>query len=243
MDGLLVIVGIGALAGAITYIGAIFAERFQASQRLVNGALKFAAGMIMAVVAFSLMPKAVRGASYTWVLGAFFVGGLLYILVEYLSQRVMASRAGADGSPASVGLYVGILVDVFVDGVVIGIGATLSLLTGLVMALSLSAHCAPLAFVTVSTAKRLGMAEQSRRLLGILFVVAVMAGAILGYLVLRNLSLEARLVLAALVSGFLLTTVVQGMIPVAYREDEPAFAGVLFIGGLTVYGLMSLVLE
>lgn len=64
-----------------------------------------------------------------------------------------------------------------------------------------------------------------------------------GYLVLNNQSLEIRFILAALASGFLLTTVVQGIIPEANREGEPGFAGVLYIGGLSLYTLMSLVLR
>ena len=68
-------------------------------------------------------------------------------------------------------------------------------------------------------------------------------GAVLGYVVLRNQPLEIRFILAALASGFLITTVVQGIIPEANREGEPGFAGVLYIGGLSLYALMSLVLQ
>jgi ZIP family zinc transporter len=141
-----------------------------------------------------------------------------------------------------MGLFVGILVDLFVDGVVIGIGSTLNLLTGLVMALGMALSTAPLAFVTISIAKQQGMLAAHRRMLGGLFVVALMAGALLGYLVLQNQPLELRMVLVALASGFLITTVVQGIIPEANREGEPGFAGVLFIAGLSLYALMSFAL-
>ena len=142
-----------------------------------------------------------------------------------------------------MGLFVGILVDLFVDGVVIGIGSTLSLLTGLVMALGMALSTAPLAFVTIATAKRQGMSPGHRRVLGWMFVVALMAGALLGYLVLQNQPLEVRMVLVGVASGFLITAVVQGIIPEANREGEPGFAGVLFIGGLSLYALMSLALK
>ena len=157
------------------------------------------------------------------------------------------SGAGAAGAPGStgmsLGLFAGILVDLFVDGVVIGIGSTLDLVTGLVMALGLALSTAPLAFVTIATAKRQGMSAKHRRLLGWLFLVALMAGALLGYLVLQNQPLAVRMVLVALASGFLITTVVQGIIPEANREGEPGFAGLLYIGGLSLYALMSLALK
>lgn len=87
------------------------------------------------------------------------------------------------------------------------------------------------------------MRRERRRLLSILFVVAIIGGAMLGYLVLRNQPLELRLILVALASGFLITTVTQSMIPEANREGEPGFAGILYLGGLSLYALMSLTIR
>jgi zinc transporter, ZIP family len=192
-----------------------------------------------------LMPPAMRNGPYALNLLAFFAGGVLYVVLEHYTKQVQAQRdaTGATGGEVSLGLFAGILVDLFVDGVVIGIGSTLDLLTGLIMAMGLALSTAPLAFVSIATAKRQGMRPEHRRLLGRMFVVALMAGALLGYLVLENQPLEVRMVLVALASGFLITTVVQGVIPEANREGEPGFAGVLYIGGLSLYALMSLALK
>ncbi len=219
------------------------AERFDVSHKVVSAALQFAAGIITALVAFTLMPPAVRGGQYGWIVLAFFIGGVLYIVLEYASTRVLARRPSAEDGPTSLGLYIGILADLLIDGMVIGIGSTLTLRTGLLLALGLAISTAPLAFVTISTAKQQGMARERRRLLSILFMVAMTGGALLGFLVLQNQSLDLRFVLAALASGFLTTTIVQGIIPEANREGEPGFAGVLYIGGLSLYAIMSLALK
>ena len=50
----------------------------------------------------------------------------------------------------------------------------------------------------------------------------------------------SKLVLIALASGFLLTTITQSMIPEANRDGEPSLAGVLYIAGLSLYALMTL---
>jgi ZIP family zinc transporter len=250
MNDFLLVVGIAGLAAGLTYLGAPLAERFDVPHRIVSAALQFAAGIVTALVAVTLMPPAIRNGPYVLAVLAFFAGGVLYVLLEHFTKQAQAERmadaeaAGAAGSNGiSLGLFAGILVDLFVDGVVIGIGATLDLLTGLVMALGLALSTAPLAFVTIATAKRQGMSAEHRRLLGWMFVAALMAGALLGYLVLQNQPLEVRMVLVALASGFLITTVVQGIIPEANREGEPGFAGVLYIGGLSLYALMSLALK
>ena len=111
------------------------------------------------------------------------------------------------------------------------------------LALGLAISTAPLTFVTTATAKRQGVSKERRRLLGILCFLALLTGAMLGYLVLRNQPLEVRLILVALASGFLIITVIQGIIPEANREGEPRFAGVLSIVGLSLYALMSLALK
>ena len=243
MNEFLLVLGIALFASFLTYLGAPVAERFDAPQKVVSAALQFASGIITALVAFSLMPPAVRGGPYGWVVLAFFIGGVLYVILEYLSTRVMASAPAAEDNATSFGLYIGILVDLAIDGVVIGIGSTLTLATGLLLAVGLAISTAPLAFVTTTIAKRQGMSAKNRRLLSFLFFLCVLAGAMLGYLVLRNQSVEFRLILVALASGFLITTVVQGLIPEANREGEPGFAGILYIAGLSLYGLMSLTIK
>jgi ZIP family zinc transporter len=250
MNDFLLVVGIAGLAAGLTYLGAPLAERFDVPHRIVSAALQFAAGIVTALVAVTLMPPAIRNGPYVLAVLAFFAGGVLYVLLEHFTKQAQAERmadaeaAGAAGSNRiSLGLFAGILVDLFVDGVVIGIGSTLDLLTGLIMALGLALSTLPLAFVTIATAKRQRMLPEHRRMLGWMFVAALMAGALLGYLVLQNQPLEVRMVLVALASGFLITTVVQGIIPEANREGEPGFAGVLYIGGLSLYALMSLALK
>ncbi len=243
MNEFLLVLGIALVASFLTYLGAPVAERFEVPQKVVSAALQFAAGIITALVAFSLMPPAVRAGPYGWVVLAFFIGGVLYVTIEYLSTRVIASAPAAEDGATSFGLYIGILVDLVIDGVVIGIGSTLTLATGLLLALGLAISTAPLAFVTTATAKRQGMSAKNRRLLSFLLFLCVLAGALFGYLVLRNQSQELRLILVALASGFLITTVVQGLIPEANREGEPGFAGILYIAGLSLYGLMSLTIK
>ncbi len=243
MNEFLLVFGIALLASFLTYLGAPAAERFDVSHQVVAGALQFASGIITALVAFSLMPPAVRGGPYGWVVLAFFIGGVLYILIEQVSARLLAARAAGDEHSVSLGLYIGILIDLLIDGVVIGVGSTLTLTAGLLLALGLAVSTAPLTFVTAATAKRQGVSKSHRRLLGLLCFLAVLTGAMVGYLVLRNQPLEIRLILVALASGFLITTVIQGLIPEANREGEPGFAGILYIGGLSLYALMSLMLR
>ena len=238
-----IVVSIASLAAFLTYLGAPAAERFDVPQRVVSAALQFAAGIVAALVALSLMPPAVRGGEPVSIALAFFAGGAVFVVFEYVAARRLAAGAPEDADVPSLGLYVGILVDMLIDGVVIGIGATLTLATGLLLALGMAMSTMPLAFVTTATAKRQGVSPARRRQLALLFIVCIVAGALLGYGLLQHQALALRLMLVAFASGFLVTTVTQSMIPEANKEGEPSFAGILFVGGMSLYALMTLTIK
>lgn len=244
MNEFLLVFGIAAFAAFLTFLGAPIAERFDVPHRVISAALQFAAGIITALVALSLMPPAVRYGHPVTIALMFFIGGAIYVIFEYYSAKRMAQRATEGGSGVtSLGLYVGILVDLVIDGVVIGIGATLTLKTGLLLALGMAISTLPLAFVTTSTAKRQGVSPRTRRRLSLAYFLCVLLGALFGYLVLRHVSLDWRLALISLASGFLITTVTQSMIPEANKDGEPSFAGILYLAGLTIYAVLTLTVK
>jgi len=247
MRDFLLVVGIGLLAASLTYVGVPIAERFDVPSRVVNAALQFAAGFLIGTIVLSLLVPAVKGISAFAVVVAFFVGGSLFVALEYFSARRMAARSAAkpdDGSNvSSVGLYVGVLGDMLIDGTIIGIGAALSLVTGLRLGLGLSVSQTPLAFVATATAKKQGMPPRHRRFLGLSFFVTMLGGALVGYLLLKNQSEHVRLALIAVGAGFLLTAVTQGMIPEAIEHGKPNTAAVFFVIGLTLFGALTLVVD
>ena len=240
MNEFVLVLVVASVAALLTFLGAPAAERFDVPFRLVSAALQFAAGIITGLVAFSLMPPAVRDGPYIGVLIGFFFGGALFVTLEYLAAHALPSNPASGDGSLSLGLYIGILVDLIIDGVVIGIGSTLTLETGLLLALSLSISTMPLAFVTIATARKQGMPKKNRNILAYLFIACIIGGALIGYGLLRNQSLDVRLILIALASGFLITLVTQSMIPEANRDGEPNFAGILYMSGLSLYALMSL---
>ncbi len=241
MNEFWLVLAVAGVAASLTYLGAPAAERFDVPHSAVSAALQFAAGIITALVTISLMPPAIRYGPYLGILLAFFLGGTLFVILEKLTARLTETGPAADGRQRSLGLYIGILVDLVIDGILIGIGSTLTLKTGLLLALGLSISTVPLAFVTISTAKRQGMPKKKRGQLAALLFLCILGGAIIGYLFLRNQPLELRLILVSLASGFLITLVTQSMIPEANREGEPGFAGILFVGGISIYALLSFV--
>ena len=89
MNEFLLVFSIALFASFLTYLGVPAAEWFDVPHKVVSAALQFAAGIITALVAFSLMPPAVRSGPYGWVVLAFFCGGTLFVTLEYVSTHML----------------------------------------------------------------------------------------------------------------------------------------------------------
>lgn len=235
----LLVIVISGIAALLTVMGAVVAEKTHVPNRIVSRALQFAAGVLLGLVGFTLLPPAVRSGSTVLVVVGFFIGGASFALLDYVSSRKKEAQS-VELAAVSTALYVGIIVDMLIDGVVIGLGSSLTLGTGVILALSIAISTAPLALVSIAMAKDSGETIRFRRSLMAIFGTAIVGGALLGYIVFRNQSIEARLFVIAIASGFLITTVTQSIIPEAKNDEEPGLAALFFVAGLSLYALFSL---
>lgn len=185
------------------------------------------------------MSPALESGSTVPIIAGFFIGGAAFVIMDFVTSRQDATRT-IEIATVSTALYVGLLVDMLLDGVVIGLGSSLTLGAGLLLALSIAISSAPLALVTISLARHAGVSRRSRQLLFALFFIAIVGGALFGYLVLRNQSLDIRFLMVAIASGFLITTVTQSIIPEANKDGEPSLAALFFVAGLSLYTLFTL---
>ena len=241
MNEFLLVLGTASITAFLTFLGALLAEKLEAPRQVISAALQLAAGSIIAVVAFTLLPPAVQAVPPLLGMSAFFAGGVLFVVMDASTASRQSSQSSTASESNSLGLYLGVLTDMAIDGVAIGIGSALTLGAGLIVAAGLAVNNMPLAFLTIATAKRQGMPPKRRRLLSIAFIGIILAGALLGYLVLNGRSELVKSALVALVSGFLITMVTLTMIPEARQQSAARSLGIFFIGGLALFGLLALV--
>lgn len=83
MNDFVLVLVIASVAALQTFLGAPAAERFDIPHQVLSAALQFAAGIIPALVALSLMPPVARYGPLPFVVLAFFIGGALFVWVEY----------------------------------------------------------------------------------------------------------------------------------------------------------------
>lgn len=226
--------------------GGLFAELVAVSERNLSLALHGAAGVVLAVVAIELMPKALA-IEQAWIaLVALFAGAVAFLALDSVIHLVQARvRPSATTGEASVWtIYFGVGIDLFIDGILIGTGSTIALSLGLLLAIAQVPADIPEGFATIAGFRSRGLPKRTRLLLAFSSVIPILFGATIGYWAVRGRSEVAQFALLTFAAGMLMTLVVEEMVPEAHREEtEARFASLIFMAGFVLFAAISVYLE
>lgn len=241
MDNLLLVVLLALVPAAANMLGGLVAEVVSLSERVFSAALHLAVGIVIAVIGLELMPRALE-ANPVWVpLVAFTVGGGLFLGVDALSGFLQA-RAGKRGTGGALGIYFGVALDLFSDGVMIGTGSVINPALGLLLAVGQAPADLPEGFAAQAAFRRAGVARRWRVLAGAGFVVPILLGAVLGYLALRDAPEVVTLSVLAFTGGALLSVVIEEMIPEAHEAKQSRLDSFYLTVGFVIFAAVSLYL-
>lgn len=239
MSEFLLVLGLAALPALANVAGGGLAEVVQLSARGVSLALHLAAGIVLAVVGLELMPEALATAS-PWVpLLAFVAGGVAFILLDRAVGSVHVRFGGGQERPGSLGVFGGVALDLFSDGVMIGTGTVVNPALGLLLALGQMPADVPEGFAAVATMRRAGIPRRRRLLLTASFVLPIFAGAALGYLALRQAPEIVTLSVLALTGGVLTSVVVEEMVTEAHEGDTSSLGPVFLTAGFALFAAIA----
>jgi len=91
-----IVFGLALLPALGNFSGGLLAEYLPTSKRNLNRALHAASGIVIAIVAVELVPRALEATSGWIVAVAFGVGGLAYVELEALVERLQNKRSEGD---------------------------------------------------------------------------------------------------------------------------------------------------
>ena len=247
MTGLPYILLLALMPAAGNFVGGLIAEFTTTTKRTLSLALHFAAGIIFAVIALELAPRAFEGAPVWMAALALFVGGLFYILLEAVVERFvgghddkMPASLAETGSSSSWMIYAAVAVDLFADGLLIGTSSTLSLGLALVVALGQVTADLPEGFATVANFKDKGVPRTKRLLLTASLAFPILFGALLSYFVLKDLGPTIQLTALAFVAGLLLVAASEELMGEAHDSTEDTrWSIVALVAGFVLFGLVS----
>ena len=222
-----------------TSFGGLLALRLRDRLRYVMG---FTAGVLVALVAFDLLPEIFElthemNLAPAIPMGALMVGYLAFYVVEKLSL-IHHSHNDEEGKPLTTHPQVGVLAALalsghsFLDGVGIGLGFQVSTTAGIVVAIAVIAHDMSDGLNTVTL--MLVNHNTSRRALALLAVdaIAPLLGTLSTFLfTIHGMALPIDL---GFFAGFLLYIGASDILPAAHSKESSGgtvlltFVGVLF---------------
>lgn len=212
----------------LTLIAAAIATRFQPGPRLVSAIQHFAAGVVFAAAAGEILPDVKHGGAPV----AMLIGGAIAVGVMLLVKQIETLVKGPVGMLSTIGI------DVFVDGIVLGIAFAAGAKAGLLLTIALTLEVMFLGLALVTELSKLRWpAAKILSIIGLLMLL-LPAGA--------QVAIPLAALPAVYVTGFLsfglvalLYLVTEELLVEAHQTVETPWITAMFFAGF----LLLLLLE
>ncbi|MEW6638617.1 MAG: ZIP family metal transporter [Actinomycetota bacterium] len=239
----LIVLLLAAMPALGNFFGGALAELFPVSRLTLNLALHAAAGVVIAVVAVELLPRAMEADPPWLIILSFVLGGVFFVALSQTIER-LNERLGGGGEAGPWVIFFGVAIDLFSDGVMIGTGSTLAVGLGLLLALGQVPADVPEGYATIAGFRGQDVRRRTRLLLSAAFAVPIFLGATVGYWTMKGHPELYQLMLLTFTAGVLTTLVIEELVPEAHEEvaDSP-LSPVVFVAGFALFALISAYLE
>lgn len=243
MNSLWLAIGLALLPGLGNLAGGMVAEFVKTTPRLLNLSLHTASGIVIAVVAIELMPKALENLSPWLIALAFAVGGLAYVGTETLVERLKPGGSGGGGSAMWM-IYIAVAVDLTADGVMIGSGMAVASSLAIVLAAGQTLADFPEGYAVVANLREKGVSRRRRIAVSLSFPLYCLTAALVAWFLLRDAPDSVKYFALSVVAGTLAVAAVEDMLEEAHEATSDTRASTLaFVGGFTLFVLVSAGLE
>lgn len=232
------ILGLTMIPVAATVLGGAIAVIKVPSDKTRSLVQHFAAGVVTAVVAGELLPEMAREHRPLGVLIGFVLGVALMLGVKALTEHI--EQKDEESGDGKAGLLIAVGIDVFLDGLLIGVGFAAGERVGTLLVVALTLE---LLFLGVSVAAGLTEAkvERARSLLTVTGLsVLVMFGALLGGSILAGLSGLALEIVLSFGAAALMYLVIEELLTEAHEVKETPLITAAFFAGFVALYLLEL---
>lgn len=222
---------------AATIVGGVIAAIRPPGPKLKSAIQHFAAGVVFAAVAVELLPEISREHNTPAVIIGFTLGIGLMLGMKWLLRRFVPGGEGADAPPTSMAITIGI--DIFIDGLLIGIGFTAGAEVGVLLTIALTIE---LLFLGLSVAVALSEAGIARsRIMAITAGLGslVLVGAIIGASALAGLAGSVLVAMLALGAAALLYLVTEELLIEAHEQPDTLLTTTMFFVGFLLLYVLS----
>lgn len=211
-------------------VGYLLFQQLNPDRRYVGLVMALGAGLLMAVVAYSLVLESIEVSGLSWRVG---VGVALGATVYFFSDRALARRFGGESGNAGIPLALGAVLDGIPESLVIGISVAL---TGEAsIPLVIAAFIANISESLAATHELEEGGERPTMVIRIWLAIATASvlAAMLGYGVVAALSEAGGVAVNGFAGGAVLMVLANALIPEGYRFAGRV-AGLLVVLGFAL---------
>lgn len=219
----------------VTFIlGGAFATFKKPNKAFRSIILHFAAGVIFSVVAVELLPDIVEKHEPLYVVIGFVLGTLTMLFVKEFAEKDENKHKKIKAIPEiPVAFLVAIGVDVFIDGLLLGIGFASGEKAGMLLAFAIALEMFSMGIATAMEIMNEGISKKK----SIFHIVALsslfIVSAVLGGTLLQNLEGKwMELVLSFGLSALLYLVTEELLVEAHSEEDKPVYTATFFLGFL-----------
>jgi ZIP family zinc transporter len=241
--------GFALLPAVVMIAGAALAVWRAPGPRLRSAILHFAAGVIFSVVAVELLPDIVQHhAPYEVALG-FGLGVAVMLGLRYFTQRLEKQEAAAPAAtslrtgaaPLPWGLLVAIGIDIFIDGLLLGIGFAAGAKEGTLLAIALTLELLSLGLATAVELRQGGHGKGRAVAIVAGTSLMLLLGAGIGTTVLRGATGNLLELVLSFGLAALLFLVTEELLTEAHEETETPLLTLAFFVGFLLFLLLGMV--
>ena len=212
----------------VTIIGGVIAAYRSPGERTRITVQHFAAGVVFAAVGLELLPELVTNLELLPLIIGFCAGVALMLAVRKFAEKLKGS-----GGTSSLVLAAG--VDVFIDGLLIGVSFDVGLEAGIIITIALAIELLFLALSVASSLAKEGKSKLRIIITTIILSLLVLIGATIGGTLLQGIHGFALEGIIAFAVAALLYLVTEELLVEAHSgKEDSAFSTTMFFVGFLI---------
>lgn len=220
--------------------GGIIAVLRKPSGNVRSLILHFAAGVVFSVLGVELLPDVMKEHAPFQVIAGFVAGFILMILIRKITEGKKKSSREEEEKELPFTLLVPVAVDIFIDGLLLGIGFFAGNKEGILLAIALAFELFSLG-IAVSIELQYRLISKRKSVITLVCVALVFfASAVLGATLLHNLPHSWLEVMLSFGIAALLFLVTEELLTEAHEEEETVWHTSAFFGGFLLFLLLGM---
>ncbi|MCF6766550.1 hypothetical protein L3V82_12300 [Thiotrichales bacterium 19S3-7] len=228
---------ITAVPAILMLLGSLIAVYKTPSQKLTSAIQHFAAGIVFAAVAVELIPILLSHMVRLDIAIGFILGIIIMLIIDHFNHKL--EKVNAKEKQLPLGLILAVAIDLFIDGMLVGVSYLANQRSGIIIALALSLETLFLGVTVIIDMQKQYISPVKSVSIIFAMAILIMIGAVLGYGIVSQLSSYWQMGIIAFGVTALLYLVVEELLVKAHKLHDTKFATAMFFIGFLIVLLIS----